>query len=263
MNIKNIFQNTDGTSPVVGMILILAIATVSIGIVYTSGIPLIENAKYSTHMTSIQKSFGVLHSDILEVVRGPFTGVGSARVTRLDIDGGSLSVDPSIGQFKVEYPDSSITFIPGTISYDYLGQTVIYENGAVFVKYATFSTIKNDPLIYAIDMGSNTTGLMIHIINITGINSSIGGSGKGNIRTSIEDGGMDSIYSGQLNNVNLTIKSQSYDSWNRYLNKSLSDAGAKYSVTFPASETVQINITRPGGYIQLSMYETRVVSIAG
>ena len=41
--------NDSGVSPVIGMILILAIVTVSIGIIYTAGIPMIENAKLSTH----------------------------------------------------------------------------------------------------------------------------------------------------------------------------------------------------------------------
>lgn len=262
MNYKNLLEDRSGVSPVIGMILILSIVVVSIGIIYTTGIPFIESMKHTTQVSNARNSFSVLQNDVLEIINGPVTGVGMARITKVDMGGGSISVEPQNTKIQISYPGSSdpITAIPGTISYKYKSRGVVFENGAIFSRYSTGSFMEIDPMIYASDLGSGNIGLMIHIINVTGANSSIGGEGTGKIRTSFNERG--NLYSGEVNSVNITISSQNNDSWGRYFNDTLSNAGLDYSSDFTVDQSngkVEIKISS-GNYIQLSIYETKILA---
>lgn len=259
--------NDSGVSPVIGMILILAIVTVSIGIIYTAGIPMIENAKSSTHQQNIHNSFSVLHGDIEEVVRGPITGAGTARTTTIPMDGGTLAVIPNNTRIEVSYNDGTTTTLswsPGTTSYEYKNMIAAYENGAVFTKYPTGSIMEQEPLIYVGKLSGSNVGVMIHVINITGANTSTSSKGKGNVRTFAVDDGVSKIYSGEVNTIYINITSQNYQAWDRYLNKTVSNAGASYSSTiFPATDTVEAEITNPGFSLSLSIHETKIESVVG
>lgn len=262
---RNFIDNNSGVSPVIGMILILAIVTVSIGIIYTAGIPMIDNAKFNTHVQIAQNSFSVLHNDIEEVTRSPITGVGTVRTTSISMDGGSLAVMPDSTRIDVSYNGGTATFswVPGIISYEYKGTSVIYENGAVFTKYPSSSVMEMEPLIYAVNMSGNDVGIMMHIINISSINSSTGGTGTGKIKTSMADDGFNNIFTGNVTSVAINITSQNYEAWERYFNKTLSYTGATYSSTFPSNDKVNILINNSGSGIRLSIHETDIKSIAG
>ena len=260
---RNFLDNNSGVSPVIGMILILAIVTVSIGIIYTAGIPMIDNAKLNTHIQIAQNFFSVLHNDVEEVVRTRITGVGTVRTTSISMDGGSLAVMPDSTGIDVSYNGGSpYSWVPGIISYEYKGTSVIYENGAVFTKYPSCSVMEMEPLMYAVDMSGNDVGIMIHIINISGINSSIGGTGTGKIKTSMADDGFNNIFTGDVSSVAINITSQNCEAWERYFNKTLSYTCATYSSTFPSNDTVNILINNSGS-ISLSIHETDIKSIAG
>ena len=266
MNYKNLLGDRSGVSPVIGMILILSIVVVSIGIIYTTGIPFIDSIKYTTQVSNAKNSFSVLQNDVLEIINGPVTGVGMGRITKVKMGGGSIFVEPQNTEIQISYSGSSnpVTAVPGTISYKYKLRSVVFENGATISKYSTGSFMEIDPLIYASDLGSGNIGLMIHIINVTGENSSIGGEGTGKIRTSFEERG--NLYSGEVNSVNITIFSQNSDSWGRYFNDTLSNAGLNYSSgdfrVDQSNDNVKIEIDglTSGNYIQLSIYETKILA---
>ena len=266
MNYKNLLEDRSGVSPVIGMILILSIVILSVGIIYTTGIPFIDSIKHTTQVSNARNSFSVLQNDIMEITNGPVTGVGMGRITKVEMGGGSISVEPNNTEIQINYTGSSdpVTAVPGTITYMYQSRSVVYENGAIFSKYSTGSFMGVEPLIYASDLGSDNIGLMIHIINITGTNSSTGGEGTGSIRTSFED--RVNLYSGEVDNVTITISSQNSDSWGRYFNETLTKAGLNssdgdYSVN-PNDDTVDIQIYGTSGdkYIQLSIYETKILT---
>lgn len=264
MNYKNLLEDRSGVSPVIGMILILSIVVVSIGIIYTTGIPFIDSMKHTTQVSNAQNSFSVLQNDVLEIINGPVTGVGMARITKVDMGGGSISVEPQNTKIQIDHSGSSnpVTAIPGTISYKYKSRGVVFENGAIFSRYSTGSFMEIDPMIYASDLGSGNIGLMIHVINVTGANSSIGGEGTGKIRTSFNARG--NLYSGEVNSVNITISSQNNDSWGRYFNDTLSNTGlasSDFSVYQSGGNVeIEIDVSGSGNYIQLSIYETKILA---
>lgn len=265
MKLKNFIQDNNGVSPVIGIILILSIVTVSIAIIYVSGVPFIDSAKQNTQFTSARNSFTVLHNDILEVANGPVT---SGRITKIDLGGGSISVDPNETKMVIDYAMGGVygnsTAIPGTITYQNKGGKVIYENGAVFSRYVSNSYMEVEPKIYATTLGPNSIGLMIHIINVTGTNSSFGSSNIGKIRSLWDD--TKSEPSKYVDNVTITITSQNNDSWSRYFNETLTSAGLSsginFNITNITANTERIDINGPGSSedIYLSIYETKIES---
>lgn len=276
MKCKNILANNDAVSPVIGFILIMSIVTVSIGIIYTTGIPMLDSARLDTHMKNIQGGFSVIHDDIQEVARGPVTGAGTARTSRIDMAGGGLFVEPNSSSMTVTYTEGTLTttknLLPGIIYYKFLDRSVVYEYGAVFSKYESSSVMEIEPMIYAVNLGSNRMSLMIHIINLTGKNSSIGGTGVGKIRSSVTNEGPIRLYEGEVKAVSITMTSQNYDAWARYFSNSISSAGLninnanQYAVTYPANGVVKIDIKGPGGSavtdIRLLVFETKIQSTA-
>jgi FlaG/FlaF family flagellin (archaellin) len=263
---KNLLEDRSGVSPVIGMILILSIVVISVGIIYTTGIPFIDSIKYNTQVFNAQNSFSVLQNDVLEIINGPVTGVGMGRITKVEMGGGSIFVEPNNTEIQINYTGSSnpVTAVPGTITYNYRSRSVIFENGGVFTKYTTSSFMEIDPMIFVTDLGSGNIGLMIHIINVTGPNSSIGGEGTGKIRTSFEE--RTNLYSGEVNSVNIKISTQNSDSWGRYFNDTLSNAGLDHSsgdfrVNQSSSNVeIGIDVSSGGNYIQLSIYETKILT---
>ncbi|MCL7412099.1 MAG: hypothetical protein M8353_00575 [ANME-2 cluster archaeon] len=264
--VKKFTVNDSGVSPVIGMILILAIVTVSIGIIYTAGIPMIENAKSRAHQQNIHNSFSVLHGDIEEVVRGPITGAGTARTTTISMDGGTLAVLPDNTRIEVSYNDGTATTLswsPGTTEYEYRNRIVAYENGAVFTTYPDGSIMEREPLIYAGRLRGSNVGVMIHIVNISGTNTSTSGKGKGQVRTFASGDDVSKIYSGEVNSISISITSQNYEAWDRYLRSTFENSGATYTSTIPSDDTVAAVITNPGSSISLSIHETKVGSVVG
>jgi hypothetical protein len=266
MKFKNVVQDNSGVSPVIGIILILSIVTVSIAIIYSSGVPFIDSAKQNTQLVSTTNSFTVLQNDILEVTNGPVTGIGTGRITKMDLGGGSLSVEPNETKIQIDFASESKIVYPGTISYMYKGREVYYENGAVFSKYTTSSFMEAEPRIYASNLGSGNIGLMIHIINITGSNTSIGSINSGKIRTLMEydDKKTEVRGSWYVDNVTITITSQNNDSWSRYFNETLTNADpsgrSQFSINNFGKNTEKIIIigSRNPGDIYLSIYETKI-----
>ncbi len=263
VNYKNMLADRSGVSPVVGMILILSIVIVSVGMIYTTGIPFIDSIKYNTQVSNARNSFSVLQNDVLEIINGPVTGAGMGRITKVEMGGGSIFVEPDNTEIQINYTGSNdpVTALPGTITYKYKSRGVVFENGAVFSKYTTSSFMEFEPLIYASDLGSGNIVLMIHIINVTGANSSTGGEGTGKIRTSFKD--RVNLYSGDVDSVNITISSQNNDSWGWYFNDTLSKAGLDYSsgdfTIDQSSGKVEIKISGRN-YIHLSIYETKILT---
>lgn len=268
VNCQNLHRNCDGVSPVVGMILILSIVVVSVGIIYASGVPFLDSVKHSTQMENAGKSFIVLNNDIREIVNGPVVAVGMGRVTKVEMGGGTLIVEPNNTKIQINYSSSgNYTAIPGTITFAHRGRSMVYENGGVFSKYNTNSVMEIEPLLYATDLGSDNIAMMVHVVNITGSNSSYGGTGTGQIKTSLTDVG-ESKFSGDVNNLTITVFSQNNDSWGLYFNETLSNAGLEYGTNYQttyADEKVSVKISGVGGngYIRLSIYESEIQAIAG
>jgi len=262
---RTMLDSEEGISPVVGMLLILTIIILSITVICVGGLPLINAARESAHLQGMRNAFDVLHADIEGVVRGPATGVGPARITRMNIGGGVLSATPVMGSFQVEYDGMAATPIsPGVIKYEYAGQTIAYENGATFSRYRSGAVMDSAPLIYLQRANGNNITVMIHVVNITGADSSVGGKGFAKVLTTYEKFTPYTAAATEPNaqTVTINITSEYYDAWGMYFERELERIGTNGSIDYDdSSKTVTITITNtyvgtPDVY--LCVYETQV-----
>lgn len=269
----------DAVSPVIGMILILAIIMASVAVISVWGIPAIDAAREAVHMQNMRNAFDVLHTDIEEVVRGPITGPGHGRVTRIGMGGGALSVKSDIGYFEVGYGGygGGVVLgtipgtIPGTIKYEFGNRAIVYEAGAVFSKYNGV-VMDFHPLMFLQRADGNNIVVRLHVVNITGEDISVGGTGLMRVRTSHADfvTHMPAEVDPNAERVTINITSEHYRAWGRYFERELERIGAGGSVTYDsAARTVNIIIDGKGigndigNDIYLSVHETRIVLQVG
>lgn len=266
-----LLNSEEGVSPVVGMLLILTIIILSITVICVGGLPLINAARESAHLQGMRNSFAVLHADIEEVVRGPIVGVGPARITRMNIGGGALSVTPVTGSFQISNESEYILHInPGIITYEYAEQTIAYENGATFSRYRSGAVMDGAPLIFIQKVDDTNITVMIHVINITGTDSSVGGKGFARVRTSYESSTswVPAEIEPNAQMVTINITSKYYDAWGKYFERELERINTtlggtlKYNVDIPPPNTTIITINGTDldttNDIYLCVYETQI-----
>jgi len=266
---RAMLNSEDGVSPVVGMLLILSIILLSITVISVGGLPLINAARESAHLQGMRNSFVVLHADIEEVVRGPIVGVGPARITRMNVGGGALSVvaNPTTTGFVVNNGTDILDVNPGTIRYEYAEQTIAYENGATFSRYRSGAVMDSAPLMYIQRADGNNITVMIHVVNITETDSSVGGKGFAKVLTTYEKFTPHTAAATEPNakSVTINITSEYYDAWGKYFRQELERidkySGGNTVIEDPNTKTVTITIenTNPGTTdIYLCVHETRI-----
>jgi len=233
-----LLNSEEGVSPVVGMLLILTIIILSITVICVGGLPLINAARESAHLQGMRNSFDVLHADIEEVVRGPIVGVGPARITRMNIGGGALSVNSATGLVQISNESGRIL-----IKYEYAEQTIAYENGATFSKYRSGAVMDSAPLMYVQRADGDNITVMIHVINITGTNSSVGGKGFARVLTHYVgfDSKVDAATEPNAQNVTMTIQSEYYEAWGKYFERELE----RTNTTLGGALDYDVNISPP------------------
>jgi len=263
-----LLNSEEGVSPVVGMLLILSIIILSITVISVGGLPLINAARESAHLQGMRNSFDVLHADIEEVVRGPIAGVGPARITRMNIGGGALSVvaNPTTTGFVVNNGTDILDVNPGTITYEYAEQTIAYENGATFSQYQSGSVMDCAPLIYIQKADGDNITVMIHVVNITGTDSSVGGKGFAKVLTTYGTF-IPHAPAGTNPNartVTITIQSEYYDAWGKYFRQELErvglQEGTNYSITQSGAKEIVVTINNDpiATDIYLCVHETQI-----
>lgn len=255
----------EAVSEVIGMVLILSITVTSIGIIMLVGVPMINSAKEQAKAQVALTSFEVLQTDIEEVVRGPLNFTSPARITEISLSEGSMTVEAGTGTFQVSNESFNFTTInPGRISFKSGPITTVYENGAVIIQYQAGgnSTMNAKPLFHIYKTDESNISIVLHLINITGTNSSIGGGGRVEVKTRHQD--FNSTLSGaNTRNVTINITSDYQDAWERYFREKLEDTqmseGANFTITLsPLSITIYNDINKTEPDIYLNIYQNDI-----
>lgn len=277
------FQHAeDAVSPVVGMILILGITTVMIATIYAVGIPVIDAARHTVHVQSIQNHMGILQSDIADL-KGPLQGVGPSRRTAIQVGGGAITVMPdapntSIQVSFVNGTGTHLVFDPpltvGNIECILRDDSVVFENGAVIVRFAhgiPIMTSQPDNMFITPADGTNIS-IHLRMVNLTGPLSSVGGAGIVSVDSrfvGFDENIQNRPVASALNkNVTITITSEYHQAWARFFEDELSNAGltpAQFNITSDAgAKQVIIEIHGKDGStisdIYLSVHETIIKS---
>jgi flagellin-like protein len=214
-----------GVSEVVGYILTFSIVIVAVTLIYTSGMPMVEQTSETAALQSMETSFVSLQSNVKKVALDQ----SPVRTVKFNLVKGSIGAkkSPKAGWLNItvdgtEHHNQSF----GNIEYTIGTKKVIYENGAVIESTTGGNIIVSDPPIYFTNYGGNKN-VFISVINVSGNFSAGGGIAEMHLRhdnTTViyanENVALDSV----------TIASDYEEAWKRYINETF----GSYPVTIPS-----------------------------
>lgn len=193
----------DALTSAIGYILILSTVIIAGALFYTQGLPVLDAAEKSTHLSEMEQSFSVLKANIDEVA----CAQAPSRTSEIKIKDGCISL---VNESWIEI--AGIQYPLGSVEYELADRVIAYENSAVFVKYLQEESI----LLLASPRVSKGNVSYIPIIQLAGSDSK---GGEGVIRIIAKASEFTSpLYT---NNTTVIIKSNYYREWGRYFNETL------------------------------------------
>jgi len=230
---KNIFASDDAVSEVLGFSITLGVMVLSLAVIGVAGYPMLENMQERGHLLNIEQSFSVLQPNINKVAFGK----APSQSVELKMYGSSISVTGTSymnlsmqvwNSTSSSYNTPSLERQMRTIENQYGENTVAYENTGTWVRYPQGSSIA----ISKPDFAYHDNVLLIPMVTISGTKS-ISGSGLTRV---VSQGGQISVSVYEnVSRVDMTIKSDYHEGWERYLNETL---GMDIKYTDPANSTI-------------------------
>ncbi|MHC1565647.1 MAG: DUF7289 family protein [Candidatus Syntropharchaeales archaeon] len=229
MRKKQMILDEDAVSEALGFILVFAIITLSIGIIYVVGYPAIQDSKDRAQMRNMEKNFIVLQSSIDTVALGQ----SPVKTIRMGLGGGTITVDGSGGALSVTAPNISYNGNVGNITYEMDGRQIIYENGGIWSRYPSGGSVEiSSPKISLRKDSSDLRYLTVSIIEINSSISSVGGDG---IITFTIESADQTTSAPQIESTAgtawINITTSTPDAWARYFRDLNDTAGGGVSVT--------------------------------
>ena len=212
-------ESDDAVSELVDFSIILSIILLATAIIVVAGYPLIQHLQENQHSENIVQSFQVLAPNINKVVKGS----APSQSIELKMYGGSLSVT-SVSYMEINmkvwnaangsYDTETFAKHIGTIENNYKDTYVCYENTGIWSKYQNgHSLMKLEPLFSFSD-----NVLLIPCSSLSG-SSSLSGTGLVSVTA---NGGRRTIERHyNVSQVNISIKSDYFEAWEKYLNESM------------------------------------------
>ncbi|MCC7576175.1 MAG: hypothetical protein KK926_04995 [Methanomethylovorans sp.] len=230
MNFKNTLNllksAEEAVSEIVDFSITMGIMLLSITIIVTAGFPLVGSMQEAQHTENIKQSFTVLTSNINKIAFGssPSQSVeiklheSTAAVTGTS----SINVDMRVWNSSTSAVDTeSFDRQLRVIENRYNERSIGYENTGSWAKYEREKVVMISKPNFAV--GEDL--LMIPAVMLSG-SSSV--SGTGLVRV-VCDGGLPSVHRYEnVSMVNITICSEYYDGWGRFLNETMGMQITKY-----------------------------------
>jgi hypothetical protein len=232
-SLNDLKYSEEAVSEVVDFSITMGIMLLAIAIIGTAGFPLVEYMQEAQHTENIKQSFTVLSSNINKVAFGSSPSqsveIKLHESTTAVTGTSSIIVDmrvwnSSTGTVDTESFDRQLRVIENR----YQERSIGYENTGAWAKYEREKVVMVSKPNFAVSANL----LMIPAVMVSG-SSSV--SGTGLVRV-VCDGGVPSVHRYQnVSMVNITIGSEYYDGWGRFLNETL---GMRITSYDTANDTV-------------------------
>lgn len=210
----------DAVSEMVDFSIILSIMLLAIGIIVVAGAPLLENIQKTQHTENIRQGFEVLALNLNKVVQGN----APSQSVEMKMYGGSLSVtgdnyinvdlqiwNSSDNRYET---DSVVGTRVKMIENSYQDTFVSYENTGVWIKY-------NNEQALMVSEPRFTYANNVLVIPVASIGGSTSLSGSGLVRVTADGHGKKVYRYENVSQVNISLTSDYFQAWARYLNESL------------------------------------------
>jgi hypothetical protein len=196
-------------SETVGYILLFAIVTLSMGVIYAIGYPALQSNMDSTIFESAEQNFVVLQSNMKRVAYDQTP----VKILKVKLQSASMSVKNE-SSITVSYDSENIYCPGGTIEFARDDKAINYEMGAVMKSYPPRGMVMvSKPQIYIEEINSVDV-TTIGIVSVTGSETQ---SGKGIVSIVMKHQDSSINRSSGLTNVTLTINSKYAPKWEQYL----------------------------------------------
>lgn len=196
-------------SETVGYILLFAIVTLSMGVIYAIGYPALQSNMDSTIFESAEQNFVVLQSNMKRVAFDQTP----VKILKLKLQSATLSVKNE-SSIAVSYDSQTIYCPGGTIEFARDDKAITYEMGTVLKSYPPRGMIMvSKPQIYIEEINN----INVTTIGIVSINGDETYSGKGIATITMKHQDTSINRSTGLTNVTLTIDSKYAPKWEQYL----------------------------------------------
>ncbi|MBN2109793.1 MAG: hypothetical protein JW705_01715 [Methanosarcinaceae archaeon] len=240
---NDLISSEAALTEVVDFVITLGIMLLALGVIGVAGYPMLEHMKEMGHLENIEQSFSVLKPNMNKVVYGK----APSQSVELKMHGGAVSVtgtsymnvsmqmwNQSASSMEVVSVERQLRMIENK----YEESSICYENTGAWAKYPQGSAIA----IAKPDIVYDGNTLMIPMVTISGSKTI---SGSGLIRVISDGGQLSASRYENVSRVNITMMSDYYDGWERYLNQSMGmqivDVDATNS-TISASRSFSPNI---------------------
>ncbi|MDN5308834.1 MAG: hypothetical protein PWP14_228 [Methanolobus sp.] len=213
-------RSEDAVSEMVDFSIILSIMLLAMGIIVVAGAPMLENIQKAQHTENIRQGFEVLALNLNKVVQGS----APSQSVEMKMYGGSLSVtgdnyisvDLRVWNSSSNAPEvqSAVGTRVKNVENQFHETYIAYENTGVWVKYDKGNALMvSEPrFTYANNV------LVIPVANIGGGTSL---SGSGLVRVTADGHGKKVYRYENVSQVNISLTSDYFQAWARYLNESL------------------------------------------
>ncbi|WP_406655729.1 hypothetical protein V7O62_08030 [Methanolobus sp. ZRKC2] len=216
---KDLNLSEEGLTEVLDFTITLGVMLLAVGMIGVAGYPMLENMQERGHLENIEQSFSVLKPNMNKVVYGK----APSQSVELKMHGGMVSVtgtsymnvsvqtwNESTSSIEVLSVERQLRMVENKFEDTSIG----YENTGAWAKYPQGSSIA----ISKPDFAYSENTFLIPMVTIAG---SKGISGSGLIRV-ISDGGQLSVARLEnVSHVNITMASDYYDGWEKFLNESM------------------------------------------
>lgn len=203
-------RNNAAVSETLGYILLFAIVTLSMGVIYLIGYPILETNMEANIFESAEQSFMVLKSN-LDRVAFDQTPV---KVLKMKLQGSSISVSNQ-STITISYSGNPpLPIETGEIVFRKGDKTLTYEMGGLFKAYPPDAEVAvSKPPIYV----TTNDNVDITTIGVVDLNGNDHAAGKGIATLTLRHGSSILKRSSSSTNVTLNINSSYAPKWEEYL----------------------------------------------
>ena len=210
-------MNDRGVSEALGFVLVFALITGTVGIVYATGISGLQDAQEAEKLNNVGRAFDVLADNVEDLYS---TGAPS-RATEVKLAGGSIgTAEPMTVEIRAEnssdplHNETYIVVAEPIIYRDGSGTSILYVQGAVLRSEAGGAAMLSEP-----DWIAGRKRAALPLITTYGDGGEIAGSGTALVVTEGRTHSLDppfSVNGSSTAVVNVTVTSPRVDAWKQY-----------------------------------------------
>ena len=206
-------RNEAAVSETVGYILLFAIVTLSMGVIYAVGYPILQSNIDANIFESAEQSFIVLQSNMNRVAFDQTP----VKVLKINLMSSSISVSDRSSITINDSIDPPLQISTGEIVFEKDDKTIVYEMGSVFKTYSNGETVMvSEPPIFI----DNIDGTNVTTIGLVTVNGDSYFSGKGITSLYLKHNSSSVERGTTITDVEIQINSTHAPKWEEYLEES-------------------------------------------